>query len=179
MSSPANRLWNKFASILASLWFCAISGACGALAAACGKLAGRPYVGAAGRWACYSGLLGCNALMLACYNRSLLYTSSLAATTAATAVNITATGLLGRLAFGEQTSARWWAGVTCIWLGSLLLQPPQWREAAGASAEQAPAAARATGGGSSSSVGEEAEASPAAQWVSGREATGVRRRRPT
>lgn len=59
--------------------------------------------------------------MLALYTRSLRHNSSLASTAATTAVNISATGILGRVVFGESTSLQWWAGATSILLGSFFI----------------------------------------------------------
>lgn len=58
--------------------------------------------------------------MLILYTRSLRYNSSLACTAATTAVNISATGLLGSALFGEATSLQvggacggGWRGFIC------------------------------------------------------------------
>ena len=63
--------------------------------------------------------------MLVLFSRSLKYNSSLASTAATTAVNITATGLLGRLAFGEAASLQWWVGASAILGGSFLINRSQ------------------------------------------------------
>lgn len=85
--------------------------------------------------------LQCNGIMMVLYGRSLRHQSSLASTAATTAINISATGLLGRAVFGEATSLQWWAGASSIFLGSFLVSRAQ-KKAAG-EAEAAPAVAAA------------------------------------
>jgi drug/metabolite transporter (DMT)-like permease len=41
------------------------------------------------------------------------------------AVNISATGLLGKAVFGEATSLQWWVGATSILVGSVLINRSQ------------------------------------------------------
>ncbi|PRW58196.1 tRNA pseudouridine synthase A [Chlorella sorokiniana] len=114
---------------------CACAGTAGAFAAVCGKLAGQPGVSTLSSVLLYGLLALANAVMLALYSRSLRHNSSLASTAATTAVNISATGLLGRAVFGEATSLQWWAGAVTILIGSFLINRSQ---------KQQPAAAPAT-----------------------------------
>lgn len=110
-------------TFVAGLLLSVLSGLSGSLAAVFGKLAGQPGAGPTARTAGYILLLTCNGVQLALLTHALRRTSSLAATSAASAANIAATGALGRLVFGETTSRAWMAGVACLWAGALLLRP--------------------------------------------------------
>lgn len=94
--------------------------------------------------------------MLALYSRSLRHNSSLASTAATMAINISATGLLGRAVFQEATSLQWWAGAVTILLGSFLINRSQKSQPAAAAAA-APAGAGGTAAAQPAQAAEEEE----------------------
>ncbi|GIM16356.1 hypothetical protein Vretimale_18966, partial [Volvox reticuliferus] len=99
----------------------ACAGCCGAVAAVFGKAPGAFALGPAGHVLCYVMLFTCNAAMMALYLRSLQRLPSLQATVYSNAANIIATGLLGKLLYGEALGFRWLLGVACILLGIALV----------------------------------------------------------
>ncbi|KAL4430814.1 hypothetical protein ABPG75_006070 [Micractinium tetrahymenae] len=123
-----------WASVVYGLTLCAVAGVSGAGAAVFGKLAGVQGIDTATQITCYALLIVCNALMLILYTRSLRYNSSLACTAATTAINISATGLLGAALFGEATSLQWWVGASSILVGSVFINRSTRKEAAAAAA---------------------------------------------
>lgn len=129
-----------WARTIYGLALCALAGFSGASAAVFGKLTGLDNTDQPTRITCYLLLIVCNALMLVLYSRALRYNSSLACTASTTAVNISATGLLGHLVFGEATSLQWWVGASSIFLGSFLISRSQKQEQpAEAGAQEPPA----------------------------------------
>lgn len=107
----------------AALLTSATAGVLGSLGASCGKLAGRAlrYGSWPGAAAAVATLIGCNALGLTCYVRSLADMPSLQATSISNTFNTVASGVLGRLVFAEPLPARWWLGVTALAAGTLLV----------------------------------------------------------
>lgn len=80
----------------------------------------------------------CNGLMVVLYTRALRSTTSLQATVATLAVNITATGFLGRAVFGEGTSLQWWIGASTILAGTYFIKGPKKAEEGDAAEAAAP-----------------------------------------
>ncbi|KAI3433669.1 hypothetical protein D9Q98_003478 [Chlorella vulgaris] len=121
--------WSEFLLSLYGFALCSLGGLSGAIAAVFGKIAGLDHLDQTATVLCYVLLVVCNALMMVLYTRALRYNSSLASTAATTAVNITATGLLGKLVFGEMTSLQWWVGASSIFVGSILIGRAQRKQA--------------------------------------------------
>lgn len=69
----------------------------------------------------YGLMLCANAAMTACFVRSLRRLPSLQATVISNAINMAATGLLGRLLFAEQITPRWALGIALVVAGLLLI----------------------------------------------------------
>ena len=134
------------------LAYCAASGLCGALSAACCKEAGRPAASPYIAAAMYTAMLAVrssssiisssttlsflsynspsisdlpqfNFLGLTLFSLALRRTASLQATAASVSANILASGIVGCIFYSETLHIRWWLGLTCLTIGTVLVQP--------------------------------------------------------